>query len=253
KGDRDEALRTSILNLRMARHLDREPSLVAYLVSIAVRGTGITSANRVLRSGPVADSARKALDDELARHDLTKSYQQALVTERAFGLTAFNEINLGRFWPARGFWNNAVIYYLDMMDGQLALASRPYYQLLQTPPKAVSKPVSPWTMLADLVLPAIGAAREATERDRATMRCLRALNAVTRLEQQDAPVPALVDLGLPEEQTTDPFTGKPLLMKKLPDGWVIYSVGQNQKDDGGKVDDQSDFGLGPMPPLPALD
>ena len=63
----------------------------------------------------------------------------------------------------------------------------------------------------------------------------------------------LGDLKLPEEETIDPFTGEPLLMKKLPDGWVIYSVGKDLKDDGGKVDDESDSGLGPVPPLASLE
>lgn len=253
KGERNEALGASILGFQLARHLDREPTLVAPLVAIAVRGTAITSANRALRAGPVADSTTDALDAELARHDLTESYRQALITERACGLTVFNEMNLGRVWPARGYWNNAVIYYLDVLESQLALASEPYHQVLQAGPTAVSRPVSPWAVLTDLVLPAIHAAREATERNRATMRCLRALNAVTRLERQGVEVTGLNDLKLPAEETIDPFTGKPLLMNKLPNGWVIYSVGKDLEDNGGKVDDLSDFGLGPVPPLPSLE
>ena len=252
-GDRDEALRTCILGLQLARHLDCEPSLVANLVAVVVRETGFMAANRVLRSGPVADSARDALDAELARHDLTESYRQTLITERAYGLTAFNEMSFGRFWPARGHWNNAVIYYLDVMDGELVLGSQPYDQVLQAGPTTISRPISAWTVLTDLVLPAIRGAREATERNRATMRCLRTLNAVTRLEQQGVEVTGLVDLKLPEGETIDPFTGKPLLMKKLPDGWVIYSVGKDLKDDGGRVDEDADVGLGPVPPLPSLE
>ena len=253
QGDRDEALKASVLTFQLARHLDREPSLVAHLVAIAIRGIGITTANRVLRSGPVADSARDALDAELARYDASESYRQALITERAFGLTAFNDMSLGQSWPTRGYWNNAVIYYLDVMDNQLALASKPYHQILQAQPKAVSRPVSPWTVLTDLVLPAVHAAREATERNRATMRCLRALNAITRLEQQGVEVTGFIDLKLPEKETIDPFTGKPLLMKKPSGGWVIYSAGKDLRDDGGKVDDLSDFGLGSVPPLPSLE
>ncbi len=253
KGDREAAVRASILNFQLARHLDREPSLVANLVAIAVRGIGITAANRVLRSGPIADSARNALDAELARHDLTDSFRQALITERAVEITAFHDINLGRYWPARAYWNNALIYNLDVMDSQLALASQPYYQVLQAGPTDVSKPVSPWTTLTDLTLPAIHAARDATERTRAMMGCLRILNAITRLEQQGAEVTGFVDLHLPEEETIDPFTGQPLLMKKLPEGWIIYSVGPDLKDDGGKVEDLSDVGLGPVPPLPSLE
>jgi len=253
KGERDEALRASILTFQLARHLDREPTIVAYLVATAVRDIGLETANRVLRSGPVTDSARDALDVELGLHDLTESYRHALITERAFGLTSFNEQNLGQSWPSRGFWNNAVIYYLDVIDSQLALAPQPYHQVLQADPPEVSRPVSPWAMLADIVVPSIDATRQATERTRAKIRCLRIVESVTRLQQQGVEVTGLADLKLPEEDTTDPFTGKPLLMKKLPEGWVIYSVGNDLKDGGGKLDDQSDFGFGPVPPLPSLE
>jgi hypothetical protein len=253
KGDRDEALRTCILGLQLSRHLDNEPLLMAHGVAMIVRRTGIATANRVLRSGPVGDSARDALDAELARHDLTEAYRQALITERGCGLACLKYKNRGHFWPVRGFWNNAVIHYLDVMDIQLALASQPYHQVLRAGPTAVSEPLVPWDLFTYFLSQASHRAREATERNRATMRCLRILNAVTRLEQQGVEVTGFVDLKLPEEETIDPFTGKPLVMKKLPDGWVIYSVGANLKDDGGKVDDQSDVGLGPVPPLPPLE
>jgi hypothetical protein len=253
KDQRDEALQASILSFQLARHLDREPTLVAYLVATAVRGMGLESANRVLRSGPVADSVRDGLDAELDLHDLTESYRHALITERAIGLTSFNELSLGQYWPSRGFWNNAVIYYLDVMDSQLALAPQPYHQVLQAGPPEVSRPVTPWAMLADMVLPSIDATRQATERMRATMRCLRIVETVTRLQQQGVEVTGLADLKLPEEDTTDPFTGKPLLMKQLPEGWVVYSVGNDLKDGGGELDGESDFGLGPVPPLPSLE
>ncbi len=253
RGRREEALRMSILKMQLARHVDQESSLSSFLVAIAVRSNGVDSANLVLRSGPIDESARAALDAEIVGHDLKESFRRALVAERALGLSAFNDLDLGRFWPTRGFWNNALIYYLDMMDQQRSLAAKPFYEILAAAPSAVPKSVSPWNVLVEMVVPAIDAARQATDRCRANMRCLRVLNAVTRLEHQGAAVSGLADLPLSEEETTDPFTGQPLLMKKLPEGWVIYSVGKDLKDGGGKVDDLTDLGLGPVPLLPSAE
>jgi hypothetical protein len=143
KGRREEALQSSILTMQLARQVDQESSLTGFLVATAVRSVGVESANLVLRSGPVDDAARAALDAEIARHDLAESYRAALITERAFGLSAFNDMNLGRFWLARGFWNNAVIYYLDVMDQQRSLASRPSHQILAAAPPPVPKSISP--------------------------------------------------------------------------------------------------------------
>jgi hypothetical protein len=38
------------------------------------------------------------------------------------------------------------------------------------------------------------------------------------------------------EVPLDPFTGTPLLFKKQPEGLVIYSVGPDGRDDGGRFD-----------------
>ena len=63
-------------------------------------------------------------------------------------------------------------------------------------------------------------------------------------------VPKLTELGLPAETITDPFTGEPLHVKKTPQGWLVYSVGPNFRDDGGKLDDpHGDVGVGPPPPV----
>ena len=54
---------------------------------------------------------------------------------------------------------------------------------------------------------------------------------------------------LPVETTTDPFNGEPLRVKKMPKGWLVYSVGPNLQDDGGKLGDvdHGDIGVGPPP------
>ena len=89
------------------------------------------------------------------------------------------------------------------------------------------------------------------------IRCLRVLNALqTHVPAGSNAVPKLADLGLPAETTTDPYTypRKPLHVKKLPQGWLVYSVGPNEQDDGGKLEDpmSGDVGVGP-PSLPKAD
>ena len=80
-------------------------------------------------------------------------------------------------------------------------------------------------------------------------RSLRVLNALqTRVSAGSDLVPKLTDLGLPEEATIDPFNGEPLHVRKLPEGWMVYSVGSNLVDDGGIVDGKTDIGAGPIGP-----
>ncbi len=58
-------------------------------------------------------------------------------------------------------------------------------------------------------------------------------------------VPLLADLGLPQESTIDPYSSEPLHIKKVPEGWLVYSIGLNLTDDGGKLDGITDIGAGP--------
>jgi hypothetical protein len=51
--------------------------------------------------------------------------------------------------------------------------------------------------------------------------------------------PSSLDALVPEYLTNvplDPFDGKPLRFRKLPDGIVIYSIGLDKQDDGGNID-----------------
>jgi hypothetical protein len=90
---------------------------------------------------------------------------------------------------------------------------------------------------------------EAADRVRAMVRALRVLNALqARVPPGGDQAPPLGDLGLPAEATTDPFDGEPLRVKKVPRGWMVYSVGRNGVDDGGQFERAADVGAGPVNP-----
>jgi len=76
-------------------------------------------------------------------------------------------------------------------------------------------------------------------RGHAALRCLAAAVAAERYRRLHGEWPqSLVQLtpDLLAAVPDDPFTGGPLLYRRLPDGVVIYSVGQDGEDNGGKVD-----------------
>jgi hypothetical protein len=72
----------------------------------------------------------------------------------------------------------------------------------------------------------------------ATFRCVRLAIAVERFRREKGEFPASVDALVPgylPGPLIDPFSGKSLLLKQLPDGYVAYSLGPNRRDDGGAV------------------
>lgn len=252
EGNRDEAVRTALTNFRLARHLDRNPVLVGYMIALVVRRYAMQSANEALQTGPVSKEARQALDQELAIQERMEGYARALKSERVFMLASFREtIPLRNFWLiARGSWNKHESACLDMLSPFIAQADNtgPYCPVTQTP--EIKKHT-----LAALLFPSLDATHLLVARTRAEIRSLRVLNALqTHLPAGSDKVPKITELGLPAQTIADPFDpfGRELLhIKKTPQGWLVYSVGVNQQDDGGKVGTpgSDDVGVGP-PPAP---
>jgi hypothetical protein len=120
--------------------------------------------------------------------------------------------------------------------------------------KSYLQPQKPGLMLsgpAAMSIPAFKSALVCAYRNQAMVRAIRILSAL----QKEAPIdsdkiPTMAELGLPGEVGIDPFNGKPMIIKKLPQGWLVYSVGENLQDDGGKVEEEPngpplDVGFGP--------
>lgn len=246
QGRRDEAIAANVAGLKLSALWRREPLLVGYLVSVATTRQAMSEADRVLRSGPVSEESRRVLDEELARHDTLEGYRRALRTERAFSLASSLEIAGWVPWLQGWLRNNMLLMFIDFYDEQLQRSETPYPGLVALgPPTSTRAYWHPMRPLADLLEPAVLAARRAAETQRAAVRALRVLNALEVLPS-DAQVPAdLTTLGLPAEATVDPFTEEPLIVKRLPEGWLVYSVGPDLVDDGGTLDKMQDVGFGP--------
>ena len=246
QGQRDEALRTCLVQLRLTRHYDKQPTLINYLVALACRDVAVEMTNRVLRDGDVPMDLRAELDDELAMQDKMDGAAFAFKSERTLGLA--NLQSLRSSWSPLN-WRNVKdeCDYLDIMAEVIATASEPRYKIANQFKRTVqrSQQVGP---LTSLVTPTISATRDAPDRVQAQLRCLRVLNALQRSAARTKnSEPTLADLKLPAEATIDPLNGKPLLVKHSPQGITVYSVGTNLKDDDGTFDDLLDFGIGPVP------
>jgi hypothetical protein len=114
------------------------------------------------------------------------------------------------------------------------------------------------SMVPELV-PFVAAWREASQvRDLtiriaegiAAVRCARFVIAIERYRLARGTLPqALTDVVSPRnEESLDPFTGKPLLYSHTDAGYVVYSVGRDLKDEGGKL--VADLPRGRLPGTP---
>jgi hypothetical protein len=116
----------------------------------------------------------------------------------------------------------------------------------------IKPPASKLTPLANLWLPSYEKVMRAFLRNQALLRCSCVALAVERFRKTHGRWPDNLAVLVPEflgELPVDPYNGLPLKFRRLADGVVIYSVGPDREDNGGKLDRQNptasgtDFGF----------
>jgi hypothetical protein len=91
-------------------------------------------------------------------------------------------------------------------------------------------------------MPATGKSFEATGRNLALRDLVRSAIAARQYQQKHGELPASLAALVPEflpAVPADPFDGKPLRMVAEGQGLKLYSIGRDQKDDGGSDPQQS--------------
>lgn len=240
--ERENSLQTGLTLLRLDRHFQREPMLIGYLVSVAVQSMAIDEIARALDDGPIPSELHEQIDAELAGFWQSQAFVATLKSERAYGIDSFRSFR-GLGLP--GYFKRDECDYLKRMAAEIEIGAAPRYKSAAavTRMNADTEGAGPLTRN---MLPALEAAREAHLRSLARMQCLSVLNALTRQDGNEGTTqPSIDNLELPDHVKIDPYNGQPLKIKRIETGWVVYSVGPNLTDDGGKIENREDVGVGP--------
>jgi hypothetical protein len=245
KGDRDEAMRSGILMLQLSRQLEREPELSAYFTSIAIKGMGLQCADEILQSGLVSEGIKNALDKELSLEDTMNYVRAALKTDLAFSLDQFEEFRMPGIlsYPSK-------LTTLKLFEKYLSISLQTFSDWNASERANLEFefkiPMFPWSDPTPMLAPTLGNTLICAYRNQALVRSLRIINALQgKTSLADDTSPTMAELGLPDDVGIDPFNGKPMIIKKLPAGWLVYSVGKNLKYDGGDLNEYLDVGFGP--------
>lgn len=250
EGRLDETIARGVELLRISELQEREPGTGPFLVSIAVRGVTMKQVTAALEAGPVSKETHAALVEELARQDDAGKVRRAMRLERALSVSAAEEqmsppstnVAFRLFgWTVKRQFTAPLEYYEALMPE----LNRTWPELRRAD-SSIAAQQGKYGPLAALLLPTITATLDAAQRDAAIVRSLRVLNALRQAEDAGGQPTGLADAGLAAAATMDPCSGKPLLVKKTERGWIVYSVGRDRKDDGGKWDDLNDYGVGPV-------
>ena len=257
-GNMDEAVRSIRLGYKLSESLKDEPSLSAYQSRLALINIASKSLQRSLDYGDVSESQARRLYDLIADIDLYPGFEKAITGDRAVAIYRFEYIKvhgssilndviqscrgLTRLeWELPGTYiGRPYLYALELkmfsiMDREIVRSTVPYRKLDHPSPKLESTRPSVWAVVSseNVICDRVRWLCEMTKTKQAGSQIMLALAAYK--DRFGAYPETLAELKskLGWKLPGDPFSGKDFLYKRQGNGYLLYSVGENLKDDSG--------------------
>jgi hypothetical protein len=262
---------TAIENLiDMAHTVDNEPDMIAQLVRIALIAIAENSLEHCFNVNSLNESELVGLASAFSNAEKTNLMARALTGDQAIAIPVFQLVRsrsksavelvegaqeVGGFsnptldpWLIRepqffrtiGFWDDDFLFYMNIMETNIALNNFP-------PPKSLvavdnfkkvdEVAVRRHCYLSKLFLSAFSSA---IIKEASSFACLRtsiAAVAIERFRLVHGQLPKNLNELVPQflpAVPADPFDGQPLRYHRLAKGYVVYSVGADGHDDGGR-------------------
>lgn len=260
----DASVRDITTILGMAGTLDAEPVVISKLVRGALLNIAGVSLERRLEQGNMEDSQLKTLAGLFAASTKTNQMVQGLIGERAMMAYYFRmsvvdfqklannddapEVKSGPptpgrrsvFWAVTGFFDRDLRFYLESMESNIVLAA--------TYPKNVAQITNAelqieqtsrrnYYIFSSLLLPSLTAGNFKEANNVAFMRSAQTALAVERFRLASGHLPQTLDELMPRFLPAipeDPYDGHPLRYHLLAKGYVVYSIGRDGVDNGGR-------------------
>lgn len=240
--------------LTAAATLNEDPVMICQLVRISCQSYARAALSRVLEITPLTDEQLMTLGDRFKAGDPPDALTRTLIAERVFGISVFDSgdlsaiFNMGRSGKQKvakllqliGWFGAEEFRYLDLTARLIEASRNPHHVAIpamkELEDKVLNVDGGPGLLTA-AILPAISNSARSFARGAAALRTAYAATAVERYRLKNGAPPAkLSDLApaFLEAVPEDPFDGQPLRYKPLENGYIIYSIGENGKDDGGE-------------------
>jgi hypothetical protein len=263
QGKARESLRSCQAALNAGRSLDDEPFIISQLVRIACIAIAAGRTERTLAMGepPAEDLARFQAILELEEAHPTavvglrgeRAMMHILLNGLADGSFSIDELlGSGRnvewyeravlfLWNVRGTARREHPQVMKLMGKAIDIARLPAHE--QSAAKSALnreiREMAGQSYLIRLVMPAMDKFIDASQRKLAQVRCLKTVLAVERFRLARGTWPDKLEDLTPKwlkKVPLDPYDGKPLRYVRVADGVIVYSVGPDGTDNGGKID-----------------
>jgi len=230
-----------------------EPLLVNQLVRIALINTTLQSIQDLCKATPLSQDHvqhfHKIYPLFEAKSPLVKSIDgERLICDNSFFQSPFQpfvmemlNMDNGQAWLFNTymkaakpvFWADHA-YYLNTMLQVTLLFEKPFHEFNEEE-FLITERCPKYYIMSHLIMPAMYRVNELYTMMLARLRITKVgVNLIERFQTTQTFPDTLVDF--PQEESTDPFTGKPLIYRKETKGFILYSLNTNKQDDNGTTD-----------------
>ena len=259
-----EAFEDLQLGQRFSQSLREEPLLIDHLVRIAALAIDLQTVREGLVRHAWNDVQLTSIETNLAPINLLAEHKVAMRGEQACEIEGLNYLR-------RQGWRSNPFDYVDSAGNSgpsfFLFPSGWYYQNMLTICRLMHEfsfpavdetarrvfpditargaqtftnmPTRPYNIFAKMVLPAFSRAAERSARSQTYVDAAHMACALERYRLANGNLPDSLETLVPkflERIPNDVIDGKPLRYRKSPDGgYLLYSIGWNQTDDGGKL------------------
>ncbi|MDD5139412.1 MAG: hypothetical protein PHY43_04015 [Verrucomicrobiales bacterium] len=263
----DEQPAAALEDIQLMLRLDDEqcqmPLLIAQLVGIAETAMTLQPVYEGLAQHRWNDAQLAELEQALAALDMLSNYPCAMRGERAFAITTLEDqrttraikysdpdsgkvttISL-RWTPSAFFYRNELSFaqmYDQFMLPLVDMTNRTVSVAAYRTTEADFKEAKHWSLYnvqARMIFPAVGKAVIKFALIQSQVDLARTACALERFSLAHGNYPETLDALVPQfiaQLPHDIINGKPLHYRRTDDGkFVLYSVGWDEKDDGGKI------------------
>ncbi|MGE5293514.1 MAG: hypothetical protein ACM3VT_01665 [Solirubrobacterales bacterium] len=230
--------------------LRKEPTLMPYLVSNGCSGLTVSALQYALSLTAFTDSQLKDLDEALVVAAGKIDLVNAMVTERCFMIDVIQNPSQNEatrpgstVLKLPGIRSQGMIDVLDYMESCIQAAGLPIAQRMEkyNEIERRQQKLPAWHIISHLLTPALTRIATLDLRAQADLDLARIALAVERYRLAKGKLPEqLTDLvpAYLDEVPIDPLDGQPLRYRRTEPGYVVYSIGEDAKDNGGKERDQ---------------
>jgi hypothetical protein len=248
-GRAEQAVRSLRSVFALARALSKEPMLTPQGIRLHSQRHTVSVLERVINRTELTDEQLLELNKLLAEAEYPQALSRAFVGSRCFGIDLYTYPTAEKLHLLQdsapmplivlckfvGLLDKSMITYLDIMHGYIEAVQLPLHERYDVS-LALDIRARETYLLRSISSVGVHSTKLALG-DIAGLRAARVALAVQRYRLAAGGLPETLAELVPKYLDTvpkDPFDGDDMRYEKLAAGFVVYSVGEDLSDDGGK-------------------